>query len=263
MTRSADHLGDELLSAFVDDQVTQDEREQVQAHLRSCSACQQRHQELRAVVDLLRGLPEVPVPRDFKLGPRVVADPPNVVRLRRWYIATRVAAGSLAAGFVLLSAGVLYVDSRPSAAATTSAVSKPQVALAPTAGQRTDSARAPTIAPAAPKAAAPALAPQASPGSATGAAAAQPAAPAAQSAAQAGQPADQVAATTSVSPLPTPVPTPAPTAVPLLPAPAAVASTDEAAPLRLAAIAVGLLAVLALVTTVAVRHRLRRAVFHL
>ena len=257
MTRSADHLDDELLSAFVDDQVTPDEREQVQTHLRTCSACQQRLVELRAMVGLLQGLPEVPTPRDFKLGPRAVADPPNVIRLRRWYAATRVLTGSLAAGFVLLTAGVLYVDSRPGPAAT-STVSKPQVALAPAAAPRTDSAPAPTVAPAAK-----AVAPAAVPAAAQASSAAAPGAAAAQRSVPAGQPGDQVAATTSVNPLPTPVPTPAPTAVPLPPPTPAVASPDEAIPLKLGAIAVGILAVLALVTAIAVRRRLQRAVSHL
>lgn len=259
MTSSADHIDDELLSAFVDEQVTLDEREQVQTHLRTCSDCQQRLLELRAIVDLLRDLPEVPMTRDFKLGPRAVADPPNVVRLRRWYAATRVAAGSLAAGFVLLTAGVLFVDSRQSPAAT-SAVSKPQVALAPAAAARTDGAPAPTVAPApkaaAPAAAAPASGALASPAAAAGASAVQRSAPA-------GQPEDQVAATTSTSPLPTPVPTPAPTAVPLPPPSPTSASTTQATPLRLAAIGLGILAVLALVTAIAVRQRLQHAVSHL
>ena len=59
---------------------------------------------------MLRQLPEVDPPRDFSLGPRLVADPPNVIRLQRWYTATRAAAASLAAVFVLLVAGTLYVD---------------------------------------------------------------------------------------------------------------------------------------------------------
>lgn len=252
MTRSADHIGDDLLSAFVDDQVTPQDRALVQAHLRTCALCQQRLDELRAVVDLLRALPDVPTPRDFTLGPRAVADPPNVVRLRRWYAATRVAAGSLAAVFVLLTAGVLYVDSRPTHLASTAASQpRPQVALVATSGQSGgERAAPPTTAPAvAPKAAG--AAPATSPAPVMKAP--QPAAPTT----------DQQAATTSTSALPTLVPTPAPTAVPSLPAAVAAASTDDPAPLRIAAIAIGILAVLALVTAVAVRHRLQRAVFRL
>ena len=255
MTRSADHIGEELLSAFVDDQVTTEDRALVQAHLQTCAACQQRLDELRAVVDLLHALPDVPTPRDFMLGPRVVADPPNVVRLRRWYAATRLAAGSLAAVFVLLTAGALYVDSRPTQLATTAA-SQPQPALAPTTGQPGERAAA-TTAPAAARAAAPAAVPQASPAAAFEAP--QPGARVAPGAPTT----DQRAASTGTSALPTLAPTPAPTAIPLLPRPLAVASTDDAAPLRIAAITIGILAVLSLVTAVAVRHRLQRAVFRL
>jgi anti-sigma factor RsiW len=237
VTRPAAHFDDELLSALVDGQVLSSDRARVQAHLETCPECAERLEELHTLVGMLRALPDVLPTRDFRLGPRAVLDPPNLVRLRRWYVATRIAAGSLAAVFVLLSAGVLYVDSRQAPA---------------TAPRGAEVARAPAAAPVAPTAA-PAIR------AAAPAVAAQPSPPPAPAGAQTS---DQVAALTSINPLPTPVPTSAPAPIPQ-PIPAAVAtSTDAAAPLRAGAITVGVLAVLALLSTAAVRHRLQRSDLH-
>jgi anti-sigma factor RsiW len=250
VTHQAEHLGDDILSALVDDQLTPEERALVEAHLGGCSICQRHLEELRSVATLLRSLPELEPPRDFSLGPRKVVDPPDVVRLRRWYAATRVAAATLAAGWLVLSAGVLYVDSRPKTVSTE--LSSPQTASAPAPAAR-DSASAPTIAV---KSDAPAAAPQPSP--------AAGAAGAARPAVSNPQPDDQIAAATSVNPLPTQVPTPRPTAVVVpLPAPITGSALDPAAPLRGAAIVVGLVAVLTLLAALIVRHRLQRAASHL
>jgi len=233
------HLLDESLSALLDEQLSAEDARSVRAHLEACPACQVRLDALRSVVALLRALPEAEPPREFRLGPRAIADPPNVVRLRRWYTATRAAAASLAAVFVFLSVGALYLDSQPAASPTT-LVAKPQLASAPTAASQ----RAPTPAV---KAAAPAPA-----------AAARPA-----PAGAAGAESDQVAAATTVRPLPTPVPTPSPTPLPLPPIqPVTSTELDTAAPLRSAAAIVGVLAALTLLATVLVRHRLQAASAH-
>ena len=233
------HLLDESLSALLDEQLSAEDARSVRAHLEACPACQVRLDALRSVVALLRALPEVEPPREFRLGPRAIADPPNVVRLRRWYTATRAAAASLAAVFVFLSVGALYLDSQPAASPTT-LVAKPQLASAPTAASQ--SAPTPAV-----KAAAPAPA-----------AAARPA-----PAGAAGAESDQVAAATTVRPLPTPVPTPSPTPLPLPPIqPVTSTELDTAAPLRSAAVIVGVLAALTLLATVLVRHRLQAASAH-
>jgi len=253
VTQSTDHIDDEALSALVDNQLTPDEAARVRAHVDSCSACQERSQGVRSVAELLRGLPDVEPPRDFQLGPRVLADPPNVIRLRRWYTATRVAAASLAAVFVFLSVGTLYVDSRTAAAPAVSTVAdatQPQVLSAPAAAPQNAAAAAQ----AAPKPAAAVAARQPSPVPAAGvAAAARPA--------QASNPEtdDQVAAATSVNPLPTLAPTPVPIArsVPI-PPPQPAAPSDTAAPWRNSAAIAGVLAVLALLAALVARHRLQR-----
>jgi hypothetical protein len=248
VTHPAQHLSDDLLSALVDDQLTPDEKALVQAHLGTCSVCRQRLEELRSVATLLRSLPEVDLPRDFSLGPSLLVDPPNVIRLRRWYTATRIAAATLAAGWLVLSAGAMYVDTRP-VALTESA--RPVSVSAPAPAARY-AEPAPTTAV---KSQAPAVAPQA---------------PAAGTAAQSRPAAlnpqadDQVAAATSVNPLPTPVPTPKPTIVaPPVPVPTPNDSLDAAAPLRTAAIVAGLVAVLTLLAAMIVRHRLQQAAAHL
>ena len=233
------HLLDESLSALLDEQLSAEDARSVRAHLEACPVCQVRLDELRSVVALLRALPELEPPREFRLGPRAIADPPNVVRLRRWYTATRAAAASLAAVFVFLSVGALYLDSQPAASPTT-LVAKPQLASAPTAASQ--SAPTPAV-----KAAAPAPAAAARPAPAG--------APGAES--------DQVAAATTIRPLPTPVPTPSPTPLPLPPIqPVTSTELDTAAPLRSAAAIVGVLAALTLLATVLVRHRLQAASAH-
>jgi anti-sigma factor RsiW len=244
VTQPGHHIDDELLSAHADGQLSDAELPAVQRHLASCEVCREHLEGFRQVAKLLRRLPELELPRDFSLGPRLVSEPSNVVRLQRWYVATRLAAASLAAVFVLLSAGTLYIDLRPGGSPT-AAETKPQVLsdLAPT------SAAQPAVAV---RAAAPAASPAAAVAPASGAAAPRPAV--------APQADDQVAAATSVRALPTPIPTPVPTPAPVAaPAPAAaLQAADPAAPFRTAAAAVGVLAVLALLLTLVVRHRLRR-----
>jgi hypothetical protein len=258
VTQPTQHVDDEVLSAFVDTQLTPDETAQVKAHLETCSVCSAQFEGFQSVAHLLRGLPEVEPPRDFALGPRLLADPPNVIRLRRWYTATRVAAASLAAVFVVLSVGTLYVDSRPGAA-TSAQVAQPRQLTAPNVADGSEAAPPPAIQPAA--------APQASmaPTAPVRAPAAQSAAAAAAKPAATPQADDQVAATTSsralpTLPPPTLAPTPRPASAPTFVQPPA---SDPAAPLRTAAALVGVLAVLALLGAVVARHRLQHRAAHL
>jgi hypothetical protein len=283
-----DHLADDVFSALVDGQLAPDEASRAHAHLGTCSDCQARLAEMQELVGLLRVLPSIDPPRDFRLGPRLMADPPNVIRLRRWYAWSRVAAGALAAGFVFLSVGTLYVDSRPvSSTATLASKSQPEAPEVATAAQNpsapaarnaaggtaSDAAAAappaaggpaaqPPAAAAPASAARPAAVPAASPAAqAPGAAAAAPAvrsqaAPAPTST----EPGDQIAAATTVRPLPTQVPTPT-----LVPQPSAGFATsslpqsqaDPAAPLRVAAAVVGVLAAFGILFALLIRHRLR------
>jgi len=286
----ADHLADDLLSALVDEELSPAELQAARSHLSTCVECSERLAPLRAIKDLLRRLPEVAPPGDFSLGPRVVADPPNVIRLQRWYTATRAVAASLAAVFVFLVAGTVYMDTAVAPARQRTAIevtssqglTQNQVA-APTSlaagAPARDAAQAPTkaqppVAPQAP-AAAPAPAPagaQAPPAAATPAPAApglaaRPQSAAAEAQSRAAAPptpdsTDLTAAATRVQPLPTRPPVAAPTAAPFS-APAAASASlpleDPAAPFRAAALTVGVLAVVVLLGALIVRHRLARA----
>jgi len=231
----ADHLSDDILSALLDAQVAPDQERAVQAHLAGCDACTRRLIELRSVVALVRGLPELEPPRDFALGPRLVeaTAPSNVIRLERWYTWTRAAAASLAAVFVFLAGGTVYMDAaRP--------------ATSQTAFESRASAPAPTLAPG--NVPAPAPAP---PQLAARSAAKEAAGATAQDAS------DQVKAATRVTALATP------TSVPIAqPRPAARetdAVFDPAAPWRGAASVAGVLAALAVLGALVARHRVRRA----
>jgi len=194
------HVADQTLSAFIDDQLTPDEATHAKLHLETCLVCSVRLDELRALVRLLQILPSVEPQRDFSIGPRLVRDPPNVVRLRRWYGVVRAGAATLAAAFVFLSVSALYVDSR--AALGTGLSSGSQLAPAPAAPYASPAARAAAlpIASAAARAAAPAAvsAPEPPP---SGPAAPADAAPAqsgaASSPAGAAAPADRTSAASS------------------------------------------------------------------
>jgi hypothetical protein len=230
VTDRGQHLADDTLSSLVDQQLGHAELAHAQSHVQSCPACQVRLDELSSVVSLLRALPTVLPPRDFRLAAqprlRLVADPPNVIRLRRWYSVARAGVASLAAAFVFLSVGALYVDSQPATSTAASSVARSQ-----------DAGSQPGAVPAASP---PAVAVRA-------------AAPATNS----DTAADQTAAATSVRALPTPSPLrPALSPPPQTTAPT---PTNSAAPLRVAAALVGALAALSLLLTLVVRHRLKAA----
>jgi hypothetical protein len=272
-----EHLTNEQLSALVDDRLAPDEQPLVRAHLADCGVCEGRLGELRLVASWLRALPVEEPPRDFRLpiGPTLVAtnEPSNVIRLQRWYAISRAAAATMAAAFVFLVAGSLYVDSR-SSALTSAAATQPQPLSASVANQSSASSAGGAVAssPVAARAAA-AVAPAAAPSAqAALAVAATPARaqPAAAPAGLAADSTDQTAAATSAQSLPTQPPTPEP------PAPTTVATTvqqvpvadiqrasagrsDTGSPWRTAAIGAGLLAAFAVVIALVTRRRLEAA----
>ena len=62
------HIATELLSAYLDGQVTSRECSQVEQHLRVCAACARELETLRYTTRLLRAVPRVSVPRAFTLS---------------------------------------------------------------------------------------------------------------------------------------------------------------------------------------------------
>ena len=62
------HVDVDLLSAYLDEQVTPAERVRVDGHLAACAACRNELESLHRTTALLQALPRVPVPRAFTLS---------------------------------------------------------------------------------------------------------------------------------------------------------------------------------------------------
>ena len=152
----------DLLSSYLDDQVTPEQRAYIERHVRTCVSCQLELQSLRQTVTMLHALPRVPVPRAFTLSEARVGR-----RVRRgsnsWFGGLARVAGVLAAVAVIaVSVAFLrqsaFTPSAQVARAPLQAPAPPAV-TSPTAA--TLAAAADTAAPAAPSLAAPNAAPAA------------------------------------------------------------------------------------------------------
>jgi len=60
------------LSAYLDGRLSPDRSRRLEEHLRSCDPCRRRLDDLRALAEALREMPEAPVPRSFALTPEQV-----------------------------------------------------------------------------------------------------------------------------------------------------------------------------------------------
>ena len=94
----------ELLSPYLDGQVTAAEKALVQEHLGRCEGCAQELDSLRFTIGLLQRLPTVEVPRSFTLQPTVQRQSPLFYFLRN-------ATAALAAVLVVLLVGSFYLQS--------------------------------------------------------------------------------------------------------------------------------------------------------
>ena len=79
-----------LLSAYVDQQLSEGEQVRLQAHLQRCAACTGELEELRATVTLLRRMPQPALPRSFLL-----TQAPETALQARGLGATRLQAAKL------------------------------------------------------------------------------------------------------------------------------------------------------------------------
>ena len=100
---------DDELSAFVDGSLAPEEQAAVRAHVAGCASCQQQVEQLRAVRDIMRGLPLVDPPfgffeRTLRQGPKPRSSASR--RLRNGLIFTIV-------GLVAIIGVVLLVHHRP------------------------------------------------------------------------------------------------------------------------------------------------------
>ncbi|HVL25308.1 MAG TPA: zf-HC2 domain-containing protein [Thermomicrobiales bacterium] len=66
---TAQHLSIDSLNAWLDHQLTTDERAVTEAHLASCAICRREAEELAGVKTALAALPQYDVPRSFQLTP--------------------------------------------------------------------------------------------------------------------------------------------------------------------------------------------------
>ena len=57
----------ERLSTYIDERLEPRERQEVERHLAGCTSCRDDLESLRGAVTLLRRMPQVPVPRSFRL----------------------------------------------------------------------------------------------------------------------------------------------------------------------------------------------------
>jgi len=69
--KKLEHVSD-LLSPYLDDQVTIAERQAVEGHVRECPQCRLQLDELRNLTAALGSLPARPAPRSFVIGPRAI-----------------------------------------------------------------------------------------------------------------------------------------------------------------------------------------------
>ena len=104
----------ELLSAYLDGEVTEKERHLLEEHLDSCKSCRQEFEELRRIVGLVASLPKEAAPEGF--AQRTVASLPAPgtgapERLRKFFLRPRwaFASGALAtAALILIAMSLLY-----------------------------------------------------------------------------------------------------------------------------------------------------------
>lgn len=76
----------ELLSAYLDGQVSGDERARITAHLEACAACRAHLESLRQTVRVLRGAEPVRAPEGFRAQVRARVEAEARRPVRRWHL---------------------------------------------------------------------------------------------------------------------------------------------------------------------------------
>lgn len=106
MIEIPDHLEPELLSAYLDDEVSVAERATITAHLPHCADCQRELVVLRQVRTIMSNLPLEPLPRTFYISEQMVAPEPTSSSIweRLWeaFGHSRAIGGAIAATAALL-----------------------------------------------------------------------------------------------------------------------------------------------------------------
>ncbi|MDQ7030261.1 MAG: zf-HC2 domain-containing protein [Ardenticatenia bacterium] len=118
--RSVAHIHPEQLSAYLDGELSEEERRQVEVHLGVCVACREDVEELRWVVELVSTLPSVEVPRPFyvrqaDLAPTAHVAPNLSARLAGFFRALSYASGVVTLFLALITAFSAISAPRPAA----------------------------------------------------------------------------------------------------------------------------------------------------
>jgi anti-sigma factor RsiW len=109
MARQNDHKrAEELISAYLDKQVSAEEKSFFERHIASCAECRAQLEATRSMIAALKAMPAVKAPRSFVL-PREMARQPQRSFLSL-YPALRLATVVAAMAFVVLFAGDLLIS---------------------------------------------------------------------------------------------------------------------------------------------------------
>jgi len=145
------HIPPEQLSAYLDGELSEEERRRVEVHLGTCGVCRADVEELRWVVGLVRALPEVEVPRPFyvrraDLAP-AHASPGLAARLAGLFRALSYAGGVVTLLLAVVTAFSALSGQGPEAELVTAPEERVEVAEAPAADMRTFEVSGPSAPP--------------------------------------------------------------------------------------------------------------------
>ena len=99
----------EMLSAYMDGELSPKEQARVEKHLAQCADCAQNLHTLRQTVALLGQLSPVAVPRSFAIRPAQVAQRPSLFQTRRTYVYLRAATALATILFAVVLAGDAFL----------------------------------------------------------------------------------------------------------------------------------------------------------
>ncbi|MGA9348704.1 MAG: zf-HC2 domain-containing protein [Anaerolineae bacterium] len=100
---------EEMLSAYLDGELSPKEQATVEKHLARCTDCAQNLHTLRQTVALLEQLPPVAVPRSFAIRPVQAARRPSFFQTRQAYVYLRAATALATILFAVVLAGDVFI----------------------------------------------------------------------------------------------------------------------------------------------------------
>ena len=122
----------DLLSEYMDDRLDAGAQARLEAHLAGCPECSRDLESLKAAVGLLRSVPQVEVPRSFRLTEAMVSPPepaPRPILMRSLQLSTAMAVMLLVSLVATdLSGGFDDVVQAPTAAIQTESLDEDEIA---------------------------------------------------------------------------------------------------------------------------------------